>query len=337
MIVTQFGMNVLQLEIVFSEKHCRRNAAGAQEDAWNGCKSWGHLLSGDLIRVDMVFNIAHMVISSVLLFGIISEIKLKGQLFFIVSVGNIAWLRVIDAAFQTTIFVYDILQLTVLSSAVTSQDFIAVCILRLLRVCKVFAMAEIVTSTTTLIRNLIPILKPFFLIAYTFFFIFSIFGMSLFSYAASPYGIALYPTQTQYIEFYVNRNPHDYPNGRNPGNFGCNSTDILGQQGVCGQAGPQSPLPHWSTTDTSDTAVTALNAAFIIGSGIDARVGGCFNLVGEANNRVLPCYCFYTAQKMNRTTSCDWLNPEWYRTDLGQVFASAVHSLWHVPTLLSER
>jgi hypothetical protein len=330
MIIAQFGMIVLQLEIVFSEKHCRRSAAGAQEDAWNGCQSWSHSLSGTLIRVDTAFNVAQVVVSSVLLFGTILEIRLKGQRFFIISVGNIAWLNIIDSSFQATIFLYDILQLTVLSSTVTSQDFIAVCMLRLLRVCKLLAMVKIVTSTTTLIRNFLPILKPFFLIAYTFFFIFSIFGMSLFSYAASSNGIALYPTQNQYVEFYMKRDARDYPNSRNPGNFGCNSTDILGAQGVCGQAGPQSPLPYWSTTDTSDAAVAALNAAFIIGSGIDARVGGCFNLAGEANNRVLPCYCFYTAHKMNRTTSCDWLNAEWYRTDLGLVSPTAVHLLERV-------
>ena len=103
-----------------------------------------------------------------------------------------------------------------------------------------------------------------------------------------------------------------YPNGNNPGNFGCNATDILGTPGLCGQAGPQSPLPHWHTPD-------ALEQAFVVGDGSDARVGGCFNLIGEANNRVLPCYCFFTAARMNRTTSCDWLNAEWYKTAVGKV------------------
>ena len=103
-----------------------------------------------------------------------------------------------------------------------------------------------------------------------------------------------------------------YPNGNNPGNFGCNATDILGTPGLCGQAGPQSPLPHWYTPD-------ALEQAFVVGEGSDARVGGCFNLIGEANDRVLPCYCFFTAARMNRTTSCDWLNAEWYKTAVGKV------------------
>ena len=84
-------------------------------------------------------------------------------------------------------------------------------------------------------------------------------------------------------------------------------------------------MSHFSH-DASAAAVNALDAAFVVGSGIDARVGGCFNLLGQANNRVLPCYCYYSAAKMNRTTSCDWLNPKWYRTDVGQVRARAAQS-----------
>jgi hypothetical protein len=171
----------------------------------------------------------------------------------------------------------------------------------------------------TLVRNLFPIFKAFFLIAYSFFFVFSIFGITLFSYAASPDGIAFYPTKTQYVDYFATRAASEYPNGNNPGNFGCNETDVLGTQGLCGQAGPQSPLPHWSTTDSSAAAAQALDAAFIVGSGLDARVGGCFNLIGAADTRVLPCYCYYSAEKMNRTTSCDWLNAAWYKTELGQV------------------
>jgi hypothetical protein len=190
----------------------------------------------------------------------------------------------------------------------------------------VLALAKVVTATMMLVRNLFPIVKAFFLIAYSFFFVFSLFAMSMFSYAASSHGIAYYPTKSQYIDYFTNRAASEYPNQNNPGNFGCNGTDALGTQGLCGQAGPQSPLPHWSTTDSSVAAVAALDAAFIVGSGFDARVGGCFNLIGAADDRVLPCYCYYNAERMNRTTSCDWLNAAWYKTEIGQVFRVLVAS-----------
>lgn len=150
-----------------------------------------------------------------------------------------------------------------------------------------------------------------------------------------PDGIAFYPTKTQYVDYFATRAASDYPNGNNPGNFGCNETDVLGTQGLCGQAGPQSPLPHWSTTDSSAAAQQALDAAFVLGSGLDARVGGCFNLIGAADNRVLPCYCYYSAEKMNRTTSCDWLNAAWYKTELGQVRCRVAHE--GGPRLLPKR
>ncbi len=186
------------------------------------------------------------------------------------------------------------------------------------------ALAKVVTATMVLVRNLFPIVKAFFLIAYSFFFVFSLLAMSMFSYAAHSDGIAYYPTKSQYIDYFTNRAVSEYPNQNNPGNFGCNQSDALGTQGLCGQAGPQSPLPYWSTTDSSVAAVAALDAAFIIGSGFDSRVGGCFNLIGAADHRVLPCYCYYVAERMNRTTSCDWLNANWYKTEIGQVFRALV-------------
>jgi hypothetical protein len=321
MIVVQFGMNVLQLEIVFSERQCRRTQAGAPEDAWSGCQSWSYLPNNTLSQIDSGFNASHFIISTILLLDIVADICRQGQLFFFKNVGYVAWLNVIDTLMQSAIFVYDVLQLAVLPPSVTRPDFIAISVLRLLRVYRVLAMVKTVTSAIALLRNLFPIFKAYVLIAYTFFFIFSIFGMSLFSFAASSRGVSFYPTKSQYIQFYTDRDPDSYPNGNNPGNFGCNSTDVLGTPGVCGQAGPQSPLPHWSIIDSSTAAVAALDAAFVVGNGMDARVGGCYNLVGDADNRVLPCYCFYLADRMNRTTSCDWLNPAWYTTDMGQVMA----------------
>lgn len=203
--VAQFGMCVLQLEIVYSEQQCRLTRAGAQEDDWSGCQSWSYIPSATLHEIDFGFNVAHMVVSSILLFDFIAAIRMKGQMFFLRGVGSIAWLNSIDALLQCVIFIYDVLQLTVLPSTVTGADFIAMCVLRLLRVYGVLALARTVTSTMSLALNLFPILKAFFLIAYTFFFIFSIFGMSLFSYAASNRGIAFYPTKDQYVQFYIPR------------------------------------------------------------------------------------------------------------------------------------
>ena len=210
MTIAQFGMCVLQLEIVYSEQQCLLTRAGAQEDDWSGCQSWSYIPSVTLDQIDHGFNVAHMVVSSILLFDIVAAIRMKGQLFFLRGVGSIAWMNSIDALLQCVIFIYDVLQLTALPSTVTGADFIAMCVLRLLRVYGVLSLARTVTSTMSLALNLFPILKAFFLIAYTFFFIFSIFGMSLFSYAASNRGIAFYPTKDQYAQFYIPRDAAEY-------------------------------------------------------------------------------------------------------------------------------
>jgi hypothetical protein len=210
MTIAQFGMCVLQLEIVYSEQQCRLTRAGAQEDDWSGCQSWSYIPSVTLDQIDHGFNVAHMVVSSILLFDIVATIRMKGQLFFLRGVGSISWMNSIDALLQCVIFIYDVLQLTALPSTVTGADFIAMCVLRLLRVYGVLSLARTVTSTMSLALKLFPILKAFFLIAYTFFFIFSIFGMSLFSYAASNRGIAFYPTKDQYAQFYIPRDAAEY-------------------------------------------------------------------------------------------------------------------------------
>jgi hypothetical protein len=316
-----FGLCVLQVEIEQSDRQCQRTLVGAQEELWTGCNSWSYAPGAQPRNLELGFNVGHLTISIILFFDLVSEIWQKGALFFVRSFGNIFWLNIIDGALQIIIFIADIYHIFVFEETVTSSVYIAISLLRLLRVYKVLSLNNTVTAIVTLFRNLYPIVKSFSLIAYTFFFIFSIFGISLFSYASSEHGIAIYPTKSQYVQYFSPRAPSDYPNSNNPGNFACNATDALGLQGVCGQAGPQSPLPFWSTVDTSAAGVAALDAAFVIGDGIDARVGGCFNLIADANNRVLPCYCYYTAAKMNRTTSCDWLNPRWYHTDVGQVRA----------------
>ena len=123
-----------------------------------------------------------------------------------------------------------------------------------------------------------------------------------------------------YVSFYTPSSLLSaYPNGNSPGMFTCNKTDAFGNSGVCGQAGAQPPAPFWSVKEGSERDAAALDAAFVLGTMDDSRVGGCYNLVGEAGNRVLPCYCFFNAVRMNRTTSCDWINSQWYSTQVGQV------------------
>lgn len=314
-----FTICVLQVEIEQALRQCERTQAGAQDDLWTGCRSWSYVPGARQQTLELGFNIVHLTISIVLCFDLVAEIWQKGPQFFVKSFGSISWLNTIDGALQLVIFIIDIYHMFTFDGTVVGPLFITASLLRLLRVYKVLSRNKTVAAIMTLFRNLYPIVKSFSLIAYTLFFVFGIFGMSLFSFAASSDGIAIYPSQEQYATFYLPRDASAYPNSNNPGNFGCNATDALGSQGVCGQAGPQSSLPQWDTTDPSPAAVAALSAAFAVGAGWDARVGGCFNLLGEANNRVLPCYCYYAAAKMNRTTSCDWLNPSWYRTDLGQV------------------
>ena len=123
-----------------------------------------------------------------------------------------------------------------------------------------------------------------------------------------------------YVSFYTPSSASStYPNGNSPGLISCNRTDAFGNSGVCGQAGAQPPSPFWSDKEGSARDAAALDAAFVVGTMADSRVGGCYNLVGEAGNRVLPCYCFFNVARMNRTTSCDWINPQWYLTQVGQV------------------
>jgi hypothetical protein len=318
-IVVQFGLSVIQLEFVHSDVQCRRSQYGAQDDKWIGCNSWSYLGTVSLSQVDLGINLGHFFLSALLLFDVIADGYMQGRRFFTTSSGAISWLNIVDASLQIAVFFYDIVQLSVSDHSVTGRVYLSFCVLRLLRVYKVLSLSRTITAAFTLFGNLYPIVKAFFLIVYSFFFFFGILGVVLFSYASTSDGIAYYPNQSQYISFYQPRDASDYPNSYGPGNFGCSALDVFGSPGLCGQAGAQPRTPHWNISDTSDAGMAALGAAFVIGNGIDSRVGGCFNSVGEAENRVLPCYCYYTVEKMNRTTSCDWLNPQWYKTEIAQV------------------
>lgn len=322
LIVLQFLLCVIQMLSVNAYEQCARykKEDAILKDPWMGCETFTWYNKNNAADVETAFNAANMVVSFFLFADVFVCICVKRRMFFFTLHHNIHFVNIIDAMLQLSIFIYDVVDLPMASGArpVARPVFVAFGVLRLLRVHRVLAYSTTIMDTIKLFRHLYPVVKAFFLIAYTFFFVWGILGMSLFSYSATQYGISLYPNKDQYVDYYKSRAPSDYPNGNNPGNFGCNETDILGNPGFCGEYGPSSPEPHWDTTPDTPEQRAALDAAFVIGSGWDARVGGCFNLVGEANNRVLPCYCYYNAGLMNRTTSCDWINPGWYNTPLGQ-------------------
>jgi hypothetical protein len=223
-----FGICVLQVEIEQSDRQCARTLVGAQEELWTGCNSWSYVAGARPRDLELGFNTAHLLISVLLCFDLVAEVWQKGPLFFVRSFGNISWLNIIDGTLQIIIFTADIYHMFVFEETVTSPVYIAVSLLRLLRVYKVLSLNNTVSAVMTLFSNLYPIVKSFSLIAYSFFFIFSIFGIALFSYASSSDGIALYPSKSQYINYYVVRAVSDYPNSNNPGNFACNATDALG-------------------------------------------------------------------------------------------------------------
>jgi hypothetical protein len=325
LIVAQFVLCVSQTIVSNAVIHCKRYEIedAIQKDPWMFCESLQWYTQESAANVETSFNAAHLSMSFVLLVDVVVVMYLKSRRFFFTIDDRIELLNVFDAVVQIAIFLYDLVDLPLGSSgatnAVNRPEYVTFGILRLLRVHKVLSLATTVTDTIKLFRHLYPVIKAFFMIVYMFFFIWGILGMSLFSFAANENGIALYPTKSQYVDYYQKRAPDEYPNGNNPGNFGCNETDILGAPGFCGEFGPSSPQPHWDITPTTPEETAALDEAFVVGSGFDTRVGGCFNLIGQANNRVLPCYCYYNAQVMNRTTSCDWINTKWYNTQLGQV------------------
>jgi hypothetical protein len=326
-IVLQFVLCVVQTAASNAFMQCSRYTQedSIATDPWMACDTFSWFRADNAEFVETAFNAAHLSLSSVLLIDIIVVLFLQRSTFLYTEhKEKIDWINIIDLVVQAAIFMYDLIDIPFRASAgaVSRPEFVTFGIFRLLRVHKVLMLSTTIRDTLKLFRHLYPVVKSFFLIAYMFFFLWAILGMSLFSYAATENGIALYPNKSQYISFYDEtrrESSTDYPNGNNPGNFGCNDTDVLGSPGLCGEYGPHSPLPFWDITPDSPDEEVALNRAFVIGSGLDARVGGCYNLVGQANDRVLPCYCFYSAEMMNRTTSCDWINPKWYKTQLGQV------------------
>jgi hypothetical protein len=324
-IILQFVLCVVQTVAENSGELCN---SAFQLDPWIGCDLFLWYDKRDAIRIETAFNAAHFCLSLTLLTDMFVVIWLQKSAFFFSDFEKIRWSNIFDVVLQISIFMYDLVDLpsspTAAAASVSRTDYIVFGVLRLIRIHKVLSLSSTITDTIALFRHLYPVIKAFFFIVYTFFFIWGILGMSLFSYTTSENGIALYPNKSQYISFFSDGlSASDYPNSNNPGNFGCNETDILGSPGFCGEYGPKSPLPYWDVTPDTPEEVAALDAAFVIGSGFDARVGGCFNLVGEAENRVLPCYCYYNSEKMNRTTSCDWINPKWYNTMLGQVSVGA--------------
>jgi hypothetical protein len=128
--IAQFVICVLQVELEHAHVQCR-----VTSHKFSGCESLFYVPDSSIDRIEAGFNVTHLLLSALLLFDIICEIWQKGALFFVISFGNVAWVNVIDALLQVVIFLYVALQLAKTEpSSVNSKDFIAICVLRLMRV-----------------------------------------------------------------------------------------------------------------------------------------------------------------------------------------------------------
>jgi hypothetical protein len=319
-IICQFAICLVHLEAVNAKKMCRLYKGTG--DRWLTCETHKWVQNADLRVTETVFDWTYLIISVILLVDMCLDWSFQGYKYFIHTIGRYKLANIAHAVMQLIILMRDLVEVSYKVSDVGSvyrPDFIIFSVLRMLRLFQLRSMFSTASAILSLLSKLFPILKAFFWVAYMFFFFFGILGMSFFSYAVSNNGIALYPNKSQYQAFYSSEFlSSQYPNQFNPGNHNCNSSDILGNPGECGQAGPQSPLPFWSASDSGVSAALD-DAYFFISTGSEARAGGCYNLVGDGNNRVLPCYCYFNSARMNRTTSCDWINAQWYQTDIGKV------------------
>lgn len=338
LIICQFAICLVHLEAVNAEKLCKLYKGTG--DLWLTCETHKWVQNAGLRDTETAFNWSHLMISVILLLEMCLGWRLQGSKYFIHTTGGYSMVNIAHAVMQLVILLRDLVEVSYKVSDIGSvyrPDFTFFSVLRLLRLFQLRSMLSTASAIFSLLSKIIPILKAFFWIAYLVFFFFGILGMSFFSYTVSNNGIALYPNKSQYQAFYNSEFfSSQYPNHYSPGNHNCNSSDVFGHPGECGQAGPQSPLPFWSASDSGAGAAHD-DAYFLISTGSEARAGGCYNFVGETNERVLPCYCYFNSAKMNRTTSCDWINAQWYQTDVGKVLALFTRFLTLSLTITLER
>lgn len=254
LILVQFALCLAHFEMAHAAKMCQRDAAHG--DLWLTCSLHAWYKIADVQDLDFRFKLAYFFVSFVLLVDISVQFWLQGTHFVKTSFGHYKWNKGVQFAAQLSIFIRDVVLLSSVQHAsdsfVYQPEFAFFSVIKLFRFWRLNKLLPEVSSTLSLLKKLYPILKSYFWIVYFLFFTFSILGMSLFSYAVSNLGIALYPTKQQYIDFY---NPnlyleYPYPNGNNPGLFNCNRTDVFGNSESCGQVRAAAETIHIFGFDT---------------------------------------------------------------------------------------
>jgi hypothetical protein len=283
LILCQFVLCMVQFEMAHADKSCQHRVVLG--DLWLTCSVHSWFQFADINDFDLRFKLTYFFLSFVLLLDITLDFWLQGSKFFKTALGHYKWNKAIQFVAQLSIFIRDIVLLSTPSRAsgsfVYQPDFAVFTVIKLLRFWQLNKLLPEIFSTLSLLKKLYPVLKSYFWIVYFLFFTFSILGMSLFSYAVSDLGIALYPTKQQYIDFY---NPDYflsqlYPNNNHPGLFYCNRTDIFGYSEQCGQV---------QKKKSNTTAFPFHNLSCnIVLAGWSAIAGSCV----EHHRPQLPCCC----------------------------------------------
>jgi hypothetical protein len=195
-----FCNTLRRYELAHAETSCKDNAS--RGDLWLTCRSHSWFKFTNVEDFDLRFDLAYFFISLVLLLDISLDAWLQGSNFFKTAFGRYKWNRAIQFIVQLSIFARDAVNLSIpqrtSGSFVYQPDFALFAVIRLARFWQLNKALPNVSSILSLLKKLYPILKSYFWIVYLFYFIFSILGMSLFSYAVSEQGIAIYPSKQQY-------------------------------------------------------------------------------------------------------------------------------------------
>jgi hypothetical protein len=187
-------------ELAHAETSCKDNAG--RGDLWLTCRSHSWFKFTTVEAFDLDFDLAYFFISLVLLLDISLDAWLKGSNFFKTAFGRYKWNKAIQFILQLSIFARDAVNLSIpqriSGSFVYQPDFALFAVMKLARFWQLNKALPNVYSILSLLKKLYPILKSYFWIVYLFYFIFSILGMALFSFAVTEHGIAIYPNKQQY-------------------------------------------------------------------------------------------------------------------------------------------
>jgi hypothetical protein len=197
----QFCNILRRYELAHVETSCKENAVRG-DDLWLTCRSHSWFKYTTVEAFDLDFDLAHFSISFVLLLDISLDAWLQGSNFFKTAFGRYKCNKAIQFILQLSIFARDAVNLSIpqriSGSFVYKPDFALFAVIKLARFWQLKKPLPNVYSILRLLKKLYPILKSYFWIVYLFYFIFSILGMSLFSFAVTEQGIAIYPSKQQY-------------------------------------------------------------------------------------------------------------------------------------------